>query len=296
MNDRPIRGMVLMTLSVFLIIAMNMFAKLVADQHIFIEAVFYRNVVALLTITLLITGQRKFHLFKTDRLKGQILRGFAGTLGMSCVFWAYSLMPMAEVTAIMFTGGLITTIMSAVILKEQVGPYRWAAVILGFLGAFVIVSPSGTAITPMGITAAFLAAFIGGGVVSIMLRSLGKTENAQTTVFYFMLIGTVSTAPFAFHYGHLPTAETLPYLIACGLTGVTSLLTKTQAYRYAEASLLSPIMYTGIIWATLFGWLIWSDWPTPNIWIGALVIIGSNLFILWREKQKKINREQTADL
>lgn len=296
MIDRPLRGMVLMTLSVFLIIAMNMFAKLVADEHSFIEAVFYRNAVALIAITLLISGQRKFHLFKTERLSAQILRGIAGTLGMCCVFWAYSLMPMAEVTAIMFTGGLITTVMSAIFLKEKVGPYRWAAVIMGFLGAFVIVSPEGSSITPIGATASFMAAFIGGGVVAIMLRSLGKTENAQTTVFYFMAIGTIITAPLAAYYGQLPTIETAPYLIACGLTGVASLLTKTQAYRYAEASLLSPITYTGIIWASLFGWLIWQDWPTQNIWIGAFVIIGSNLFILWREKQKKIKTDQLPDL
>lgn len=291
MQDQPMKGMLLMAVSVFMVIAMNMLAKLVGDQHSFIEAVFYRNLVALILITGLIAGRGNIHLLKTERPKGQILRGLAGTLGMTCVFWAYSLMPMAEVTAIMFTSGLITTIMSSIFLKERVGIYRWAAVIIGFIGAFLIVSPDGTDITPHGAFAAFMAAFIGGGVVAIMLRSLGKTENAQTTVFYFMLIGTITTAPFAYAYGSLPTLHTIFPLVGCGVAGVISLLTKTQAYRYAEASLLSPISYTGIIWATLFGWFIWSDWPTLNIWTGAAVIIGSNLFILWREKQKSLRRE-----
>lgn len=275
-----------MTVSVFLIITMNMLAKLVNDTHSTIEIVFYRNLVAFTLITAFIALQRKPNLFITERPRGQAMRAVAGTIGMSFVFWAYSLMPMAEVTAIMFTGGLMTTAMSAIILKEYVGPYRWSAVIIGFLGAFLIVSPEGTSITPLGSFAAFTAAFIGGGVVSIMLRSLGRTENAQTTVFYFTGIGTLLTAPYMLLYGSIPSVDTMWLLVACGLAGVLSLLAKTQAFRYAEVALLSPINYTGIIWATLFGWFIWGDWPHNTVWIGVAIIIGSNLFILWRESRK----------
>lgn len=274
-----------MATAVFLIIVMNMFARIAAPDHDPVEIVFYRNAVALIMVIAVILFTRNYSLFTTTRIKDQLIRGGAGTVGLGLVFWAYSLMPMADVVAVMFTAGLMTTGMSALWLKEKVGPYRWGAVFFGFIGALIIAAPAGNTWNIEGVFVALAAAFIGGAVVSTMLRSLGKTEPALTTVFYFLLIGIVMTAPYVAVKGHMPTQQSLWPLFWCGLAGGISLIFKTQAFRYAEASLLSPVHYTSIIWATFLGWAVLDEWPTNNIFIGAAVIILSNLVILWREKR-----------
>lgn len=278
-----------MAVAVFLIIVMNMFARIANAEHTTIETVFYRNLVALILVVAVIISTRNFSLFKTTRLKDQIIRGTSGTVGMSLVFWAYTLMPMADVVAVMFTAGLMTTGISAIWLKEKVGPYRWGAVILGFVGAMIIAAPGGESEwNIMGVLVALGAAFIGGAVVSVMLRSLGKTEPALTTVFYFLSIGLILTLPFAVTIGHMPSQTSWQPLLWCGLAGGLSLILKTQAFRYAEASLLSPVQYTSIIWATLLGFFVFSEWPADNVLLGAGVIILSNLVILWREKKRNL--------
>ncbi len=287
MNDSPIKGITIMIGAVFLIVIMNMFAKLVSDSHGPIEIAFWRNLFALILLLAMVAYKRDFEVLKTKRLKGQLLRGSAGTIGLIMVFWSYSLMPMADVVAIMFISGILTTILSATVLKEKVGVLRWSAVVLGFIGAVIAAYPSGDDWNIKGVLVALTAAFIGGAVISMMLRSLGKTERATTTVFYFLIIGLIMTAPYVLWLGKLPDMQTFYYLIACGITGGISLIWKTQAFRYAEASLLSPIPYTSIIWATIIGYLVWNDLPTVNVIIGVFIIISSNLFILWRTSQVK---------
>jgi drug/metabolite transporter (DMT)-like permease len=285
MKDNPIKGITLMAIAVFSIITMNMFGKLVGEEHTPIEIVFWRNWVALAMVVAIIWYKQDTSLFKTKRLKGHQFRGVAGTCGLTMVFWAYSLMPMADVVAIMFTAGLMTTGMSAIILKERVGTYRWLAVVIGFTGAFVAASPSGDEWALNGVFVALGAAFIGGALVSIMLRSLGKTEPALTTVFYFLSTGIVITLPYILYIGNLPTLYSLGPLIGCGIAGGISQVLKTEALRFAEASLLSPVYYTSIIWAILMGWMVFGDWPSNTVIIGACIIILANFIIIWREKK-----------
>lgn len=273
-----------MNLAIFLIAIMNVFAKLLSENLDAIEIVFYRNIIGLLIVVGIILLLKRSDLFKTQRWKAQCTRAIAGTIGVALMFWAYSLMPMAEVTAIMFTGGIINLVMSAIILNENVGVYRWLAVILGIIGGLVVILPEGTAITPKGTIVALTAAFVGGGIIGIVLRSLGKSEHSLTTVFYFALIGTIVTFPYVLYKQTPVNLESSQWLlIGCGVAGFFSLIIKTQAYRLAESSLLNPVYYVGILWTTLFGWMIWQDWPTLNVFLGAIIIIVSNLIILYRE-------------
>jgi drug/metabolite transporter (DMT)-like permease len=286
MKDHPIKGIIMMAIAVFLIITMNMFAKMVGNTHTPVEIVFWRNFVALIIVLALMLKTRDISLFKTQRIKGHMVRSIGGTCGLIMVFWAYALMPMADVVAIMFTAGLMTTGLSAFILKEKVGVYRWGAVAFGFLGAFLTVLPSGNEWELKGVIVSLSAAFVGGALVSTMLRSLGKTEPALTTVFYFLTVGIIITLPYVLYAGHFPSYATLWPLIGCGVAGGISLIFKTEAFRYAEASLLSPVHYTSIIWATFMGWVAFGDLPTFNVLAGASIIILANLVIVWREHIK----------
>ena len=270
----------------FLIISMNGFAKKAAEFHDPIEIVFYRGLVAmaLLLVYIAIKGRKDF--YKTKRIKTHFGRALIGNCGVFTVFWSYKLLPMAEVTALLFSSPLIITIMSALILKESVGIYRWMAVAVGFIGVIMIMGPTADLISGYVIIIPLISSFCMASV-SIYLRHLGKTEDAITSVFYFLLFGITYSAIYMMFKGTLPTPSAT-FLLACvGVASFVQLVLKTEAFRLAEASLLSPFTYLMLIWSVIIGWLFWGDIPSIQVLIGAGVIIISNLFITWREGVKK---------
>ncbi len=287
--DRPLQGVLLFALATFFIVVMNAFAKKAAIYHDPAEIVFYRGLVALPLLLLygFLTGRR--NIFRTSRFKGHLGRSAAGNVGILTVIWAYSLLPMAEVTAILFVTPLVTTILSALVLKEQVGPWRWGAIIIGFSGVLLIAHPTGISVAGWGVVIALISA-LSTGTVDIFLRNLGRTEDALTTVFYFLSFGLVASGIYMLFRGHAPHPDAWLPLLGAGIAGGIQLILKTQAFRWAEASLLSPVTYTAIIWATLFGWLFWQDLPALPALAGTSIIIASNLFILWRERLKNKER------
>lgn len=288
MKHNVIKGVALLSFALMGTVLMSALSKIITSEQIFtpIEVIFWQTTISLPLVSLAIYFTRGTDGFKTKRFKAQMARAIPGNLGFLMMYSAYALMPMADVATLLFTGGLMTTALSAVWLKERVGVWRWAAVIIGFLGATVSAAPTGEDWQIRGIVYAVVAAFIGGGVVNIMLRKLGTTEPAMTTTFYTLLCGLVLTMPYTILYGHIPQASIMGMLAICGFASAAILVAKTQAFRYAEASLLSPVQYTMIIWAALAGWVVWRDVPSLNVIIGAGIIITANLLIIWRENKK----------
>jgi drug/metabolite transporter (DMT)-like permease len=120
-------------------------------------------------------------------------------------------------------------------------------------------------------------------ILQTILRSLGKTESPETVTFYFVFIGTfVSLIPMPLIFV-MPTWQEMPYIIGVGLTGVIAQILLSHAYKSTQAAVVTIFNYSGLIWATLFGWMFWDEFPGIYIWIGGSIVIGSNLFILYRE-------------
>jgi len=146
----------------------------------------------------------------------------------------------------------------------------------------LIAKPSGDLFSnPASLIA--LAAALCIALVNIALRNLGRTDEALTTVFYFILIGVLLSGPYALIYGSVPDLDILPWIFGIGIFAAIQQVAKTTAYRFAEASLLAPYTYTSIVWATAMGWLFWHDFPTLSVLMGTAVVIGCNLFIVWWE-------------
>lgn len=293
-RNKIVLGIVLTVISTFLIILMNACAKLASPYHSVMEAVFYRNIFAMVVVLGYIVATKRWSAFKTKRPLAHLGRSIVGNIGLAMVFWAYTLMPMADVSALLFAAPLMITAMSALILREQVGLLRWGAVVIGFLGVSLI------GLEQMGQRSELdVAHFAGFGVivglgaafcvslVSIFLRALSSTEDSFTTVFYFLLTGLVGSGIYMIFAGSMPHPAAIVPLFGAGVASSMSLLMKSQSYKYAEASLLSPYTYTAILWSALLGWLFWGELPTATLWIGAGIVIASNLFILYREQKKK---------
>jgi drug/metabolite transporter (DMT)-like permease len=206
-----------------------------------------------------------------------------GTVSLTMTFAAFSLMPMAETTAFLFTSSLFIPIFGTIFLRERVGIYRWSAVAVGFVGVLIMVHPSGE-LYALGVVIALSAALLQ-ATMQVVLRYIGRYELPETVTFYFFLIGTLVTlVPLPF-LAVRPTLAEIPLLIGVGLSGASAQFLLSTAFRNAPVALVTVFNYSGIVWATLFGWLIWNEWPLPIVLTGAAVVIAANVLIIWRESR-----------
>ena len=268
----------------FMFTVMNMFAKLLSTNHSVIEIAFYRNLIACIPFLIMIFafGRREILIIRSKpSLVG--IRATLGTLSLITTFFAYSLMPMADTTALMFTASLFIPVLGVIFLKESVGPYRWAAVAMGFIGVVVMAHPSGDVYT-LGIAVALLATLMH-ATLQIILRYLARFESPETISFYFFVIGVFLTAlPLPF-IAVRPTLGEVPLLIGVGLSGAGAQWLLSVAFRNAKAAVVTVFNYSSIVWATLFGWMIWGEWPLPTVMAGAAIVIASNILMIWRESR-----------
>ncbi len=285
-KEHVVRGMAAAMGAFFMFTVMNVFAKLLSANHSVIEIAFYRNLIACMPFLFLVfvLGKREILVIRSKpSLIG--FRAVLGSLSLVTTFAAFSLMPMAETTVLMFTASLFIPILGVLFLGERVGPYRWGAVLLGFAGVVIMAGPGGN-VTAIGVTVAIGAALMH-ATLQIVLRYLGKYESPETIAFYFLVIGTLITALPLPLVAVTPTLAEVPLLFGVGLSGALAQWLISIAFRNAPAAIVTVFNYSGIVWATLFGWLIWNDWPLPKVLIGATVVIASNALIIWRESRTR---------
>ena len=268
----------------FMFTVMNVFAKLLSVNHSVIEVAFYRNLIASVPflIMVFVLGDRDILVIRS---KPALVasRAVFGSITIVTTFAAYSLMPMADTTALLFTSSLFIPVLGVIFLKERVGPYRWTAVIVGFSGVLIMLKPTGD-IYALGIAVAMVAAFMQASL-QVVLRYLGGHERPETVTFYFFVIGTLVTAlPLPFVVVR-PTLAEIPLLFGVGLSGAAAQWLLSTAFKNAPAAIVTVFNYSSIIWSTLFGWMIWNDWPMPTVITGAIIVIASNILIIWRESR-----------
>jgi drug/metabolite transporter (DMT)-like permease len=285
-QEQVVRGMVAALAAFFMFTVMNVFAKLLSVNHSVIEIAFYRNLIACLPFLFLVfvLGRRDILVIHSKpSLVG--LRAVLGALSLMTTFLAFSLMPMAETTVLLFTASLFIPVLGVFFLGERVGPWRWAAVVIGFAGVVVMAQPGGH-VHLLGITVALGAALMH-ATLQIVLRYLGRYESPETITFYFLVVGTLVTAlPLPF-VAVTPSLAEVPLLFGVGLSGALAQWLLSVAFRNAPAAIVTVFNYSGIVWATLFGWLIWNDWPLPTVLAGAAIVIASNGLIIWRESRHR---------
>jgi drug/metabolite transporter (DMT)-like permease len=281
-RDHVVLGMSAALGAFFMFTIMNVFAKLLSTNHSVIEIAFYRNLIASIPFLIMVFafGKREILVLHSK----PVLVGVRATLGvvsLCTTFAAFSLMPLADTTALLFTSSLFIPILGVLFLKESVGAYRWTAVVIGFIGVIIMAQPSGE-VYSIGIIVAICAALMH-AILQIVLRYLGRYESPETISFYFFIIGTFLTAlPLPF-IAVRPSIHEIPLLFGVGLTGAAAQFLLSVAYRNAQAAIVTVFNFSGIFWAMMFGWMIWNDWPTTTVMVGAGVVIASNALIIWRE-------------
>jgi len=253
------------------------------------ELAFYRFAFGLPPLLAWIAWTGNFNAWRTQRPLAHLLRGMLGLGTMVVAFSALTYLPLAESATIGFVAPLFSVILSALILHERVGRYRWSAVALGFLGVLIVTRPGGTDLPPIGLALALSAAF-GVAAVTITIRQIGRTESTPTTVLWFTLFSIVATGAFLPFYGQTHDAGTWAILVALGLFGGLGQLFLTSSLRFAPVPVVVPFDYTQLLWAVLLGWMIWDTHPPATTWLGAAVIVASGLYTLYREH--KLGRDK----
>jgi drug/metabolite transporter (DMT)-like permease len=254
------------------------------------EVVFFRGFFAigpLLFVSFYTHGPHS--LFHTSHPWLHVRRSLTGVAGMFMNFAALMRLPLADVTAFGFVMPIFVTALAVLLLKESVGPHRAMAILIGFAGALVMVEPHGvfSAVStgsPIGAAMA-LGASLCSAFVVVFIRQMSVTETSEAIVFYFMVVcASAGAASMIWDYEPLSLAQS-GWLILCGILGGIGQVCMTYCYRYAEPSLLAAYDYTAMIWAVLFGYFIFLEVPKPMVLLGAGIVVGSGLYIAFRERR-----------
>ena len=282
-KDSPLLGMAAAIGAFCMLSTMSLFAKLLSETHHIVEIAFWRNLLAVIPFLIAIIFFRQRQILKVHSKPFVVFtRSVVATGSILCVFGAFSLLPLADATALVFTSALFVPVLGFFFLGERVGRFRWSAVLVGFVGVLLVAQPGGewnVLGVALGLAAAFLNAVLG-----TMLRLLGRTEHPMTLTFYLLFAGVLLLAPLMPFVGKMPATNEIGLLIGLGASGICMQLLITTAFKYAPAALASVFSYTQIVWATLFGWALFGDFPAVNILIGAAVIIGSSIVVILRER------------
>ncbi len=270
--------------SVFLVSTSSL-VRMTSEFHNTVEIFFYRSVVIMIIGYFILKSMGKLQDVMKTNHKMQMIRAILGVITTLFAFYCYTLLPIAQAQLFFFISPIIIVALSYPVLGEKVGLYRSAAVVIGFIGTFILLQP-GTldstwgAIIGVGVTLSYAA-------VTICLRFMGKTEDAYITIFYFAVVSVVVAIPFLPFFMVMPTLEGLLYVTLIGFSAFGVQFCITNAYKHAPAAIIAPLIYLNLIFALGIDYVIWGDVPNITMMIGALIIIAANVIILWREQVKK---------
>lgn len=282
-EERPLFAIGLRLMAMIFLSAMFAAVKMADARGVHIvESLFYRQALALPLVFAWIVWTDGPRGIFTDRIGVHASRAMLGMIGMVLNFGSYILLPLTEATSIGFTMPIFGTLLSALLLRETTGWHRWAAVLLGFVGVLVMIRPDTGHFPPVGVAVALSAAILT-ACISLVLRELGRTERPGVVVFWFTALSVPPLAMAMLFFGQAHDGATWALLCVLGVTGGLAQLCMTGALRWGQVSVVLPMDYSSILWATLIGWAIWDEWPIATTWIGAAMIIASGLYIAWRE-------------
>jgi drug/metabolite transporter (DMT)-like permease len=242
-----------------------------------------RSALMLVLMTPLVRRAGGWRSLRTRRPWAHAMRAGYSLGALLCFFEALRHVPLATCVALVFSSPLFMTIASVVLLKERVGPHRWVAVLVGFIGVLIIVRPDTGGVDAWAAGLAVLSSLFF-ALSMITVRWLARTETEAAILIHqnigVMLVGLVAL-PFV--WTELGLIQALGIVaIAAAATG--GQICTVRAFRIAPIGVVAPFEYMEMLWATLIGWLFWREFPDAASWTGATIIVASGLYMIWRER------------
>ncbi len=283
------QGILIMLLGMFVFTTVNASLKSIKQEYPIFQVLFLRNLFAMIPFVYFLITRRipiKTHYFPTH-----LWRGICGSISHCCLFTSIILLPFADANVLSFGATFIVCILSFFFLKEKLPFSGWIALVTGFAGVAIIANPSGH-VNTIGVTCALISVFFE-GLVMVHNRVFSARERPERMTFYYAIISmTLMTvamivSSFSGHIGwvSLPLNDLIIFAIF-GIGGGIGQTCVTIAYTKTPANTLAPLIYSSILWSTLYSVLLFNETIALSIYVGTILVIGSGLFVVMISEKK----------
>jgi len=288
MQSSNLRGIVSMVAAVAAFSVMDVTMKRLVETYPPMQVTFLRGAASLPFLLGATVLFGRWSDLIPKRFALHVVRGLLGVIMLWLFIFAIRFLSLADAYSIYMSAPLLITALSVPMLGEHVGWRRWLAVVAGLIGVLVVLKPSGSSLITIGGIAA-LASAVCYAVSAITIRILLRTDSSAATIFWTVfLITLISGAAAAFDWVPLRW-EHWTLIVGVGLSGAIGQHFITQAFRHAPPPVVAPIEYTALMWGMMFDWVLWMTTPSARMLAGAAIIVGSGLYIIYRERKLTID-------
>jgi drug/metabolite transporter (DMT)-like permease len=264
---------------------MDAFVKLVANAFPVFEVTFFRMAFSLLPLAL-VSFATGTPLFKTARPFSHLVRCLFGTAGMVLIFQSLAYMPLLDVTVLISTCPIFMVVLSVPLLREKVTLASWLTVLFGFGCVVYVLQPTESSFSTSALLP--LAGSFCIAVYIVSARMLAGTETATALAAYMAVVGSVATGAMLPFGWITPGTTELGILIAIGIIGGAGLLLRTSGYRLVAPALVAPIEYSSVLWSGLIGYFAFAERPKVSTVVAGILIVCSNLILLYIERRRAL--------
>ncbi len=289
---RPLTGIALACAGYACFAMQDALVKWLVAEYEVPEILFMRSLVIVVITGVLVRYRRHPSIFKSPYRKTVVLRAALMFVAWLLFYNAARSLGLAELTTLYFSAPIIVMFLSILVLREAIGPGRWIACIGGFIGVAIAANPTHSPnLVPaaMCLIAGFCWAWS-----TILIRLVSRSETTLTQMFATSLLFGIACAVSFPWIWKTPDAIGWTLMIGLGLIATLGQFLLYEGFRYAPASALAPVEYSGLIWAFLYGYLIWAEIPAMNVFVGALIIVASSLVLIAWERHGEIARKKHA--
>jgi drug/metabolite transporter (DMT)-like permease len=263
---------------------LDLFAKELLRTYSLQQFVLLRSIIAILIMLAIAPRLGGLHSLRSSKIGWHILRSILAVGAMFGFFYGLSKMPLVNAFTLGYTAPLMTTALSAIFLREPVGWRRWMAVAMGFVGALIMLRP-GSGTLSFASIAVLIAAFCY-ACQAITARKLTDTESTLSLSFYVVfgpMLVAFAVIDDASWQG--PDLAGWVLLLGAGVSSVLAWVGLVNGYRSASPALLAPLEYIALVGGAIAGYLIWDEVPDRRVVVGAMIIVASGLFVVYRNKE-----------
>jgi drug/metabolite transporter (DMT)-like permease len=287
-TDNVPRGILMMVVATVLFAGASAASKWLVGIYPVGEVLFLRSFSSLMAGAAVILPVSGLSVYATHRPRDHILRGLSQTISQLALLIAFSLMPLAGAVAINFSAPLFAAVVSIVWLKEPAGFVRGAALLVGFAGVLIVTDPGANSLT-LGALFALVNAVMY-GTVTVAVRGMARTESANTLVIWQLSVLAFFHSFLLFFGWRWPTPLDAAMLFGTGFTNALGQWFWTKSLHMAPAPAVTPFYYLMLVWALVFGFLIWGDVPSSTLLIGSAIVVATGLFLFLREARLQHGR------
>lgn len=287
-RPRPLLALGLRLMAALALSTMAMLVKLAGTRgaHL-LEMIFWRQALTAILIGAGLAAAGQLARLRTTRGTAHARRAVSGLVGMMFVYGSVLLLPLAEATTLGFTTPIFAVLIAMAWFRETIGPYRWAAIIIGFAGVVVVMQPGlggdDGQITLAGIAVGLIAAAMV-ALISFQVQDLNTTENPWSIVFWFTALSApVAALALPFVLGP-HDAATWGIILAMALCGALAQVLLTLSLRFGSAAVILLMDYTALLWASFYGVAVFDRAAPASLWLGAPLIVAAGLIIAYRER------------